>query len=180
MFRIDHETAAAALPTPGSAGTPGYFTGGAPGEGVSPTVVTADWANAIQEEIMSVLDAASITPDKADHTQLLAALTALIPGGIEVSGDHISFPGGLTIQWGKYRASISSGATVNITLPHALSAAPLAVIFSLYDPSAGYNPNHLAAGNHTETTLTFRSALDDDGSPPGIPGFDWLAIGLAE
>ena len=80
MFRIDNSTAAASLPAPSPAGTPGYFTGGNPSTGIAPTIVDPHFLNMVQEEIMSVLAAASITPDKADYTQLLQAIAAIANG----------------------------------------------------------------------------------------------------
>ena len=83
MFRIDNATAAGSLPSPGAAGTPGFFQPGNPGLSIPATIVTADWANGIQEEIMSVLTAASITESKTSFNQLLNAIKALI--GLNVS-----------------------------------------------------------------------------------------------
>lgn len=76
-FKIDSSTAAAVMPTPGAAGTAGWFTDGNPGTGVPGTVVTADWLNAQQAEIMSVLTAAGVTPDKTQTDQLLKSLRTL-------------------------------------------------------------------------------------------------------
>lgn len=67
MHRIDHATAT----------VDNLFTEGDPVGGVAATVMTDDWANAIQEEIAEVIEAAGITLDKADNAQLLAALVAL-------------------------------------------------------------------------------------------------------
>lgn len=53
------------------------FTDGDPVGGVPATVVTDDWLNEIQEEIMSVLAAASIAPVKGTQNQLLGAIRAL-------------------------------------------------------------------------------------------------------
>ncbi|WVR18346.1 hypothetical protein y223_00066 [Bordetella phage PY223] len=78
MFRIDHPTAVAVQPVPGAAGTPGFFTEGDPVGGIAPTVVTGDWANMVQEELMSILTAAGIAPDKAANAQVLAAIQAII------------------------------------------------------------------------------------------------------
>lgn len=78
MFRIDNASAAVSLPTPAAAGTPGYFTKGDPASSVPATVVTDDWLNAMQEEIMSLLAAAGITPDKTNFTQVLASIRELI------------------------------------------------------------------------------------------------------
>lgn len=77
MFRIDHDTAVSVMPTPSAPGTPGYFTKGDPTGGIPATVVTEDWANTIQEELMSILSAASIAPDKTATNQVLLALQAL-------------------------------------------------------------------------------------------------------
>lgn len=71
MHRIDGEGA-----TPD-----GKFTEGNPSIGLIATEVTADWLNAVQEEILAVLDEAGITPQKADNTQLKQAIIALITGG---------------------------------------------------------------------------------------------------
>lgn len=81
MFRIDHPTAAVSLPAPAAAGTPGFFTEGNPTSGTPATVVTADWANLIQEEILNVLLAAGITPNKASRTQLSEAIALIATGG---------------------------------------------------------------------------------------------------
>lgn len=56
------------------------FTDGDPVGGVPATVVTDDWLNEIQEEIMSVLAAASIAPVKGTQNQLLGAIRALAAG----------------------------------------------------------------------------------------------------
>lgn len=78
MHRIDHPTAVASLPTPSAAGTPGYFTEGNPGLGVAATVLTADAANAMQEEICNVISGAGISLSKLDNTQLRAAILKMI------------------------------------------------------------------------------------------------------
>lgn len=68
MHRIDHSTAA-----PG-----GLFTIGDPIGGTPATVVTDDWLNSVQEEIVAVIDEAGIALDKPDNSQLLAAIESLI------------------------------------------------------------------------------------------------------
>lgn len=75
MFRIDSSGVSASLPTPAALGaTSGYFQDGT---GVTPTIVTADWANAVQEEIVAVIAQAGIALDKTNRAQLLAALNQL-------------------------------------------------------------------------------------------------------
>ena len=88
MYRIDNPSAVVTLSAPGLPRTPGYFTDGNPAAGLEATIVDAWWMNQIQEEIISVISAASppIPLNKASHTQLLEALMSIIgqyAGGIE-------------------------------------------------------------------------------------------------
>lgn len=56
------------------------FTDGDPVGGVPATLVTDDWLNDVQEELLSVLTAAGITPVKGTQNQVLAAIRSLSPG----------------------------------------------------------------------------------------------------
>jgi hypothetical protein len=56
------------------------FTDGDPVGGVQATMVTDDWANDVQEEIMSVLTAAAIAPVKGTQNQLLKAIRSVNTG----------------------------------------------------------------------------------------------------
>lgn len=78
MFRIDNATSAGSLPTPGAVGPnpDSYFTEGDPGLAVPATVVTADWLNALQEEIAYAIEQNGGTLDKTNRTQLKAAIDA--------------------------------------------------------------------------------------------------------
>ncbi|MDD9911667.1 MAG: hypothetical protein OXR68_04105 [Alphaproteobacteria bacterium] len=69
MDRIKHATAVESLPSFTSEGTRGYFTDGNPAASEGATVVPAWFMNVIQEEIMSVIEGASITPDEANNGQ---------------------------------------------------------------------------------------------------------------
>lgn len=128
MFRIDTATAAATLPAPAAAGTPGYFTGGNPTTGVPPTSITPDWLNATQEEILAVITAASIAESKTANNQLLTALQALFVsssglGGSLSTNGYAKLPGGLIIQWGvtaSYSAEGSKSITFPIAFPNAI------------------------------------------------------------
>lgn len=71
------------------------FTEGNPSTGTIATVVTADWANAVQEEIIAVLEAAGIEPSKSNSAQLVAAIQSLISGGgtaVSAAGVSIEDP----------------------------------------------------------------------------------------
>ena len=54
------------------------FTEGDPVGGVQATVVTDDWLNDVQEEVMSVLSAGGVTPVKGTQDQLLQSLYKLL------------------------------------------------------------------------------------------------------
>jgi hypothetical protein len=77
MFRIDNSSAVASRPAPQDAGSPGYFGRGDPAAGTSPTILTADWANMVQEELLAPIIAAGLTPSKSTVNQLLTALQQL-------------------------------------------------------------------------------------------------------
>jgi hypothetical protein len=77
IFRIDVATAASTLPTPASAGTPGYFTAGNPGTGTPATVIDQDWMNGVQESLIDAVDQAGLTPTKGDVTQITQAMQIL-------------------------------------------------------------------------------------------------------
>ncbi|GAB1254589.1 hypothetical protein [Desulfovibrio falkowii] len=68
MHRIDSSTA-----TPD-----GRFTEGNPTIPVAATTVTDDWLNAVQEELIAILAAAGIAPDKTNNAQVVDAINALI------------------------------------------------------------------------------------------------------
>ncbi len=77
MNRVDTSTAVLSLPAQEEQGDPGYFTKGNPGTGLAATVPGQDWFNAVQEELMAIIEAAGLTPDKTDTTQVLQAITQL-------------------------------------------------------------------------------------------------------
>jgi microcystin-dependent protein len=68
MHRIDHATAT----------VDNLFTEGDPVGGIAATVMTDDWANAVQEEICEVVETAGLTLNKADNTQLRVAIQSLV------------------------------------------------------------------------------------------------------
>jgi hypothetical protein len=58
------------------------FTEGDPGTGVPRTIVTDDWANAVQEELIAVILSAALALDKPTNTQLRQALRRLFGGNV--------------------------------------------------------------------------------------------------
>lgn len=80
MFQTDQPSAVPARPSPGAAGTQGYFTNGNPGTGLAATVVDADFLNMIMSEVVNVVIASGLTPSKTTYNQLLQAILILIQG----------------------------------------------------------------------------------------------------
>lgn len=76
MHRIDSTTAVEDLNGPGKNG----FTEGDPGIPLSPTKVTAKILNALQEELCNIVEAAGLTLDDEDNTQVLQAIMSLLIG----------------------------------------------------------------------------------------------------
>lgn len=90
MFRVDHASTAASLPAPSPISTPGYFTEGSEAGGVPATVITADWANMVQEELLNVVVAGGQMPAKNSFDQLLLAIQSLISQGQASSVGKVS------------------------------------------------------------------------------------------
>ncbi len=78
MFHLDNETGVPVMPNlpPVQSNTTKWFTEG--GNGVPPSWPGSTWFNIIQAEILNVLAAADITPDKENLSQLSEAITTLI------------------------------------------------------------------------------------------------------
>ena len=57
----------------------GYPTDGNPGTGVAPTVPGAAWAYMLMEELIGVIEAAGITPEKTSLDQLKKAIPIMVP-----------------------------------------------------------------------------------------------------
>lgn len=81
MFQTDQSTAAASLPTPAAAGTPGYFTNGNPGTGVAATILDADFMNMVMLELTNIVTAGGLTPSKTTYTQVRDAVKAMVGPG---------------------------------------------------------------------------------------------------
>lgn len=104
--RIHHATTSATLPVVSTSGaTAGYATEGNPALGVPATIVTADWANGITEELINTITDSGQTPSQTNLTQLASAIKTLgnrqnyiINGSMNViqRGTSFSFGAGIT------------------------------------------------------------------------------------
>lgn len=155
MYRIDNATAATVLPTPASVGPNpnGFFQVGVPG--VTPsTVVDGDWANAVQEEIVTVLATAGITPSKTVRTQLVQAVKRVSGGDVTT----ISSSGTtLTADNAGIVLVNASGGNISMTLPASASAngLPLAFHFARTDTTA----NTVSIALNAADTLLFGGGI---------------------
>ena len=103
MHRIDTPSNAGTVPTPLPQGTPGYFKEPTPGQH-NGTEVSADWLNAVQEEMVQVILDLGGTLDKTDHAQLRALLGPLVKGIVADASDTGS-------AWTAFnRAVVAAGA----------------------------------------------------------------------
>lgn len=182
MFKIDSPSAVSVMPTPSPSGTPGWFAHGN-GTSVPYTVLTSDWANAVQAELLSILTAAGLVPDKTNQAQVLSAIQTL--GRIKLTSDlqlYVS-PSGSDSNTG-----LSSGSPFQ-TIQHAWN-----VIAQVYDgggyqaymnlhdgtytsglytvyPAVGFNAVHIVGNTGTPSNVLI-SVTNSPGisfSLPGVP-----------
>ena len=118
MFRIDHSTAISE-----------HFTEGNPSSGIPATVVTAQFLNAVQDEIASTIEGAGLVLDKLDSGQLYQAILAIAgassaylpPVGAMIA--HYDYNGSLTFNNTIWKYCDGSTATIagigSQTLPDA-------------------------------------------------------------
>lgn len=85
MFKIDTPTAAAALPAPVAAGTPGYFAHSDVAGGIGPTELTSDYMNMLMMELINVVTAGGLTPSKTTYDQVKTAINTMIGTAIVAS-----------------------------------------------------------------------------------------------
>lgn len=92
------------------------FTVGSQVNGVPATVIGADWPNAVQGELIAPIEAAGLVLNKADNTQLLQAIRALVASGGFDTGDvkltlKTTAPAGWVLANDGTIGSATSGAT---------------------------------------------------------------------
>ena len=96
MQRVTDPSVSATLPAPSSTGSPGYYTSGDAAAGVAATIVTKDWLNGIQEELLALITAAGLTPDIANNAQILQALRS---GALTYSVDTSTTANTITVSY---------------------------------------------------------------------------------
>jgi hypothetical protein len=104
VYRIDNASAVPTLPLVPPTYVPGFFTDGNPASGAEATILDAWWLNMVQEEVLAVVEAAGLPPDKADNTQLYQAIQAIAQAAnpdlsayLPLAGGTLSGPGNLVV-----------------------------------------------------------------------------------
>jgi microcystin-dependent protein len=121
MYRIDNPSAVSSKPVPGPPGTPGWFTNGNPAAAQEATIVDDWWCNAIQEELLTVIEQAGIAPDKASTTQLFEALNKLYLTG-DLSATYLT----ITTYREWERPVLTAGSPAAYTLTYTYPPSALA------------------------------------------------------
>lgn len=109
MYHVDNSTGVPVMPQPSpvTSETELFFTEG--GNGVPPTFPGPDWFNIIQSELINILRAAGLDPDKMDNTQILAALKKLFLSRSNPFGD-IKADGAAAIATALSNLGLGAGA----------------------------------------------------------------------
>jgi hypothetical protein len=106
------------------------FTDGNPTGGVSATVVTDDWLNDVQEELLSILAAVQITPVKGTQNQVLAAIRRLSGGYSAIAPTAVSLSLGAG-NIGQFVIVTAAGTTQ--TLPPVTNApSGSSIVFGIF------------------------------------------------
>lgn len=151
MQRVDTSTAAPTLPAQGAPGTPGYFTQGDPAAPVPATVPGQDWFNAVQEELIALILAAGLTPDKPTLTQVRDAVRILAGVRTTTAAADNTLS---AASAGLVRIDASAGP-VTLTLPAASDRAGSVFRFVRIDASANTVTVQAAPGDAIDGAPSF-------------------------
>lgn len=101
--------------------------------GQAPTVVTAEWLNAVQDEIVNTLAEAGMTPAKANNSQLAQAILIIAGRGIPAGAVSGFGTSGAPAGW-----LVANGAAISRTAYGSLFSA-IGTNFGAGDGSSTFN-----------------------------------------
>lgn len=167
MHRIDHSTNNASLPAPDAAGTPGYFKKGDPGLGIPATIVTQDWANDVQENLVHVILTAGGSLTKGRKEDLYDALIALINGAslgfstgdVKATFKTVADAGWVWMNDGSIGSAVSGATTRANADTEALYTLLWNNVSDSWAPVSGGRGANAAADFAANKTLTLPRAL---------------------
>ena len=163
MHRIDVSTA-----LPG-----GVFTEGDPTIPVAATEVSADWLNAVQAEIVGVIEGAGIVLAKADNSQLLAAIRALLPGAATTT-----LAGLIELATSAEVAALTDAtrAVTPATLAGVLPGAATTVLAGLVRLATSAEASAGTSSTGAVTPVTMRVGFNASGSAPVYAPRAWVTF----
>ncbi|PXW23418.1 hypothetical protein [Paraburkholderia caballeronis] len=107
-------------------GTPAFATDGNPSTNVLATQWPAYQYNAIQEELIAIIAAAGLTPNRNNNNQILAAIRSIVAGARGTFNGQIVTPSSLVLnasQIGAIIESYGSATGIVLTLPSSVTIA---------------------------------------------------------
>lgn len=157
---------------PPVSGTPQYGTDGNPGIGQQATVWPSYWLNALMRELMAILVAGGITPDRTVYTQLRDALRVMF-NGTYASG-VFRFPGGIIIMISSYSINLGGGVgSAQVNFP---ATFPTGVIGLFPGAIASINTSKAGAAAQNNSNAHCQLYVFDD-TTGGVAAGWVLAIG---
>lgn len=162
MYRIDVPTAAATPVAPAALGTEGHWTKGIPGV-TAATVLDQDWFEALQENIIAVVDAGGVAHSKSDYTVLRRAIQALVRASGWVAKGNTGASLALDFSTG---SNFTAMANANFTLANPTNVTPGQEFFIkiTQDGTGGrtitYGANFIAPGGVRPAISTAIGAVD--------------------
>ena len=154
MRRISTPTAAQDLFGPGKHG----FRNGDPANAILATRLQAEWFNALQEEVASVIEDAGIVLDGSNSSQLLEAITQKISDAAIVPGDAS------TVDKGVVRLATSAEILSALSALLAATPAGIAAVYPqkhtmivVDEKASGAGGGNNVIGSNVRTLNTVRS-----------------------
>ncbi|MGF3692418.1 hypothetical protein ACQX6I_13745, partial [Salmonella enterica] len=179
MYYIDNNSGSPTMPalSPVQSNTPTWFTEGDKNKGIS--WIGQDWLNILQAELLNILDAAGIKPDKGKLNQLTLSVKAIITANAYTQANNLKeiFDAGIAAQavarghlgLGKLATKDSLGPTdVNALakdqnladIPDKSLARQSLQLGNSATRNVGTSPGTVASGDDSRIVTT-RQAIDD-------------------
>jgi hypothetical protein len=155
MYQIDNPTAATTRPAVTPAGATGYFTDGDAALAHQPTILPAEWLNMLQDELINILTAAGITPDKTKFNQLALALQTGV-AATPPQFDNSTKPATTAFvqrALGSYARAVGMGAN------HTYTAADIGSFINIASVAGTTQTLPLGNGLPLGSAITFRATV---------------------
>lgn len=159
----------------------GLFINGNPATSTLGTIMTADWANAVQEEIAGTVEGLGLVLEPDDNGQLFEALLAVLnfrEGHPYLANDwcYLDHRSGLILQWGETAVAgavtigLTGSVTWTATLPKAFTVGGL-IGFACGKGGNDAAEHTITVVSITPTTIQGRAnriSGDTGGDPPFV------------